>query len=136
MTVPCCAAFQGVTSELKTGYDWAYREFYRWGSIARASVNHASLKHRAKHFAYSVGWKKFERLWGSIVSLKQLTQMRPLLEMILSTVRTVDEPARPAYRSNVTTASDRAVHPVVGSVKVNRNVDSPDGIAGGTILTR
>src|SRR5262249_39628221 len=28
---------------LKRGYDWAYREFYRWPSIARASLSHGSL---------------------------------------------------------------------------------------------
>lgn len=70
--------------DLKTGYDWAYREFYRWRSIGRAALNHGSLKHRLKHFAYSAGWKKFERLWGSVIHLKQLTQARPLLEAILS----------------------------------------------------
>ena len=47
-------------SALKEGYDWAYREFYRWSSIARASLSHGSLKHQAKHFFYAAGWKKFE----------------------------------------------------------------------------
>ena len=46
---------------LKAGYDWAYREFYRWTSIARASLAHESIKHQAKHFFYATGWKKFER---------------------------------------------------------------------------
>jgi len=36
---------------LKTGYDWAYREFYRWSSIAAASFTHGTVKHQAKHFA-------------------------------------------------------------------------------------
>src|SRR5262249_36388779 len=44
---------------LKRGYDWAYREFYRWPSIARASLSHGSIKHQAKHFFYAAGWKKF-----------------------------------------------------------------------------
>ena len=45
---------------LKAGYDWAYREFYRWTSIARAALHHGTLKHQAKHFFYASGWKKFE----------------------------------------------------------------------------
>jgi radical SAM superfamily enzyme YgiQ (UPF0313 family) len=79
--------------DLKAGYDWAYREFYRWSSIGRAALAHESTKHMLKHFAYSAGWKKFERLWGSVIRLKQLTQARPLLEAILSPVgRTPGEP--------------------------------------------
>src|SRR5437588_13123840 len=36
-----------LTSEaLEAGYNWAYREFYRWGSIVRASCSHRRLKHR------------------------------------------------------------------------------------------
>src|SRR5262249_19189704 len=50
--------------ELKRGYDWAYNEFYRWTSIARASFSHGSLKHQAKHFFYASGWKKFEAGWN------------------------------------------------------------------------
>lgn len=72
--------------ELKAGYDWAYREFYRWSSIGRASLAHHSPKHMLKHLAYSAGWKKFERLWGSVIRLRQLTRARPLLEAILSPV--------------------------------------------------
>src|SRR2546422_2370318 len=45
-------------TELKRGYDWAYEEFYRWGSILEAASAHRSLKHRMKHFFYSAGWKK------------------------------------------------------------------------------
>jgi len=53
---------------IEAGYHWAYREFYRWSSIVRASRAHDSLKHQAKHFAYASGWKKFEAAWG--VTLK------------------------------------------------------------------
>jgi radical SAM superfamily enzyme YgiQ (UPF0313 family) len=79
--------------ELKTGYEWSYRQFYRWSSIARAAIAHDSPKHMLKHFSYSAGWKKFERLWGSVIHLKQLTQARPLLEAILSPVGTVPSPS-------------------------------------------
>jgi hypothetical protein len=69
---------------LKAGYDWAYREFYRWSSIARASLHHGTLKHQAKHFFYAAGWKKFEPLWDLVIRTRQLTQMTPLLEGVLS----------------------------------------------------
>ena len=71
---------------LKAGYDWAYREFYRWGAIARASLNHGSLKHQLKHFFYASGWKKFERLWDWLIRSRQLAKMTPLVEAVLSRV--------------------------------------------------
>jgi radical SAM superfamily enzyme YgiQ (UPF0313 family) len=69
---------------LKAGYDWAYREFYHWSSIARASLQHGTLKHQAKHFFYAAGWKKFEPLWDLMIRLRQLRQVTPLLEAVLS----------------------------------------------------
>jgi radical SAM superfamily enzyme YgiQ (UPF0313 family) len=71
---------------LKDGYDWAYREFYRWPSIGRASLSHGSLKHQAKHFFYATGWKKFEPLWNLVIRARQLRRMTPLLEAVLSKV--------------------------------------------------
>ena len=73
-------------TELKRGYDWAYQEFYRWRSIFEAASAHSSVKHRLKHFFYSAGWKKFERAWDIAIRIKQLSQMRPLLESVLSSV--------------------------------------------------
>jgi radical SAM superfamily enzyme YgiQ (UPF0313 family) len=71
---------------LKAGYDWAYREFYRWASITRASLHHGTLKHQAKHFFYASGWKKFEPVWDFLIRAKQLTLATPLLEGVLSRV--------------------------------------------------
>lgn len=71
---------------LKDGYDWAYREFYRWPSMIRGSLAHGTIKHQAKHFFYAAGWKKFERLWGAVIRAKQLPAMTPLLEAVLSKV--------------------------------------------------
>ncbi len=71
---------------LKEGYDWAYREFYRWSSIADAALHHGTLKHQAKHFFYAAGWKKFEPLWDMIIRARQLTRVTPLLEGVLSRV--------------------------------------------------
>jgi radical SAM superfamily enzyme YgiQ (UPF0313 family) len=70
--------------ELKSGYDWAYREFYRWGNIVKAASAHRNVSHRFRHAAYSAGWKKFEPAWDLVIRIKQLSQMRPLLETILS----------------------------------------------------
>ena len=75
----------GITPEaLKAGYDWAYREFYRWGNIFKAARAHRSSKHSLKHLAYSAGWKKFEPAWDFVIRLKQLSQMRPMLEAVLT----------------------------------------------------
>jgi len=71
---------------LKEGYDWAYREFYRWASIARASRHHGTFKHQAKHFFYASGWKRFESLWDLIIRARQLARVTPLLEGVLSRV--------------------------------------------------
>jgi radical SAM superfamily enzyme YgiQ (UPF0313 family) len=71
---------------LKRGYDWAYCEFYRWSSIAQASLSHGTMKHQAKHLFYASGWKKFEPLWNVIIRARQLGCMTPLLEAVLSKV--------------------------------------------------
>ena len=80
---------------LKEGYDWAYREFYRWRSIARGALSHHAVKHQVKHFFYAAGWKKFEPLWDAVIRARQLRIMTPLLEGVLSRVSAEDsgEPA-------------------------------------------
>lgn len=69
--------------ELEIGYHWAYKEFYSWKNIVRASHKHDSLKRQLKHLFYSGGWKKFEPLWNFLIKTKRLSSMRPLLESIL-----------------------------------------------------
>ncbi len=81
-------------AELKRGYDWAYESFYYWSSILKAASAHKSAKHSLKHFFYSAGWKKFELAWDLVIRIKQLSQMRPLLEAVLAPV------AQPVLRSN------------------------------------
>jgi radical SAM superfamily enzyme YgiQ (UPF0313 family) len=76
---------------LERGYNWAYREFYRWSSIARASASHDSIKHAAKHFFYAAGWKKFEPAWDMMIRLRQLRMMTPMLEAVLSRVTSGDK---------------------------------------------
>ncbi|MDO6433901.1 radical SAM protein [Flavitalea sp. BT771] len=70
--------------ELKSGYDWAYRSFYSWRNIVKASLGHDTFKHQLKHFAYAGGWKKFEPLWNFLIKSEGLNKMLPLLEAILS----------------------------------------------------
>src|SRR3954470_18611316 len=85
--------------ELKRGYDWAYESFYRWRSIFKASSAHESFKHRVKHFFYSTGWKKFEPAWDLVIRIKQLSQMRPILEAVLAPVAGRANAAAPALPS-------------------------------------
>jgi radical SAM superfamily enzyme YgiQ (UPF0313 family) len=93
--------------KLKEGYDWAYREFYRWNAIARASLHHGTLKHQAKHFFYAAGWKKFEPLWDMIIRARQLTRVTPLLEGVLSRVT--------GSKREVRNQSAGAVFPIVAN---------------------
>lgn len=77
----------GMSAEtLKSGYDRAYQSFYNWSNITRGASIHASLKHRAKHFFYAAGWKKFEPLWDVVIKAHRLHQMTPMLEGVLSRV--------------------------------------------------
>ena len=79
---------------LKSGYEWAYREFYKWSAISRASLHHGSLKHKAKHFFYASGWRKFEPVWDLLIRARQLAHTTPLLELVLSRVsRSRSEPS-------------------------------------------
>ncbi|MCX6181246.1 MAG: radical SAM protein [Bacteroidetes bacterium] len=73
--------------ELVDGYNWSYKEFYSWGNITKASLQHEQLKHQLKHFFYAGGWKKFEPLWNMIIKTEGLNKMLPLLESILAKVR-------------------------------------------------
>ena len=81
--------------QLETGYHRAYRDFYGWGNIARAARSHGSAKHRAKHFFYAAGWKKFEPLWDVVIKTRRLALMTPLLEGVLSKVTGPPRPVPP-----------------------------------------
>jgi hypothetical protein len=48
---------------------------------------HPTAEQRARHFAYSGGWKKLEPLWASAISLGRLGVMRPVLEGVLGALR-------------------------------------------------
>lgn len=92
---------RGITpAALKEGYDWSYRAFYEWKNIFKAASMHESMKHSLKHAAYSAGWKKFEPAWDFVIRVKQLAQMRPMLEAILSPVQRNTQPKSAAVGLN------------------------------------
>ncbi len=95
---------------LKAGYDRAYRTFYSWGNIARAALSHPSIKHKAKHFAYAAGWKKFEPLWDFAIESRRLDLMTPVLEAVLSKVTRRRE-RQPEVASSALRQSANTVRP-------------------------
>ncbi len=74
------------TQELEKGYHWAYKEFYRWNNIFKASFSHDNFKHQLKHLFYTGGWKKFENFWAFIINSGALKHMLPMLELLLCEV--------------------------------------------------
>lgn len=76
---------------LKNGYDWAYKEYYRWGNIVKASSHHEHLKHKLSHFFYTSGWKKFEPFWNFMIRHGNLNSMLPILERLLSTASPINK---------------------------------------------
>jgi radical SAM superfamily enzyme YgiQ (UPF0313 family) len=69
--------------QLEAGYWRAYRDFYRWGAIARGALAKETWAASARHFAYAAGWKKFEPLWDLVLRARRVAYMRPLLERVL-----------------------------------------------------
>ncbi len=81
---------RGLTpTQLKDGYDRAYREFYSYRNIFRSASAHASMTRSVKHFAYAAGWKRFEGAWNYIIQSQSMRRMRPMLESVLATVRPI-----------------------------------------------
>jgi radical SAM superfamily enzyme YgiQ (UPF0313 family) len=70
--------------QLEEGYWRAYRDFYRWRSIARGATAHNEIVAGLRHFAYAAGWKKFEPLWDLVIRARRAGMMLPVLESILS----------------------------------------------------
>jgi radical SAM superfamily enzyme YgiQ (UPF0313 family) len=69
---------------LEAGYWRAYKDFYRWGSILRGAATKGHLSDRLRHLAYAAGWKKFEPLWDWIIRARRVSNMLPMLEVILT----------------------------------------------------
>jgi len=101
---------------LKNGYDWAYREFYRWSAIANAAFTHGTRKHQAKHLTYAAGWKKCEPLWDLLIRARQLRMMTPVLEAVLSKVSRLC--GAPGFRNAPVSFRDTEPHSVDAPVKM------------------
>jgi radical SAM superfamily enzyme YgiQ (UPF0313 family) len=70
-------------SELEAGYRRAYREFYAWRNIVRASFSRGDAREHLRHFAYTAGWKKLEPMWDRVIRSGQVHRFVPLLETVL-----------------------------------------------------
>ncbi|MCP5537135.1 MAG: B12-binding domain-containing radical SAM protein [Akkermansiaceae bacterium] len=92
-------------AELETGYHRAYRDFYKWHAIVKASLFHGSAKHQLKHFFYTSGWKKFEPLWNFAIQMKKLNLMTPMLEGVLSKI--TPKQTKPVVQSSTLPAQSR-----------------------------
>ncbi len=71
---------------LEAGYWRAYQDFYRWRSIFRGVWAKDSWRQRARHLAYTVGWKKLEPVWNWIIRAERVANLRPALEQILAAI--------------------------------------------------
>jgi len=108
--------------QLEAGYRRAYREFYSWRNITRASFAHGDAREHVRHLAYTSGWKKLEPMWDWAIRSGQVHRLLPLLETILdrfgsgggampSRLRRTDArpvaPSRPASSARCATAGWR-----------------------------
>jgi radical SAM superfamily enzyme YgiQ (UPF0313 family) len=84
---------------LEEGYQRAYQQFYRWGSILKGAWAHEGWASKLRHAAYAGGWKKFESLWGLIIRARQVGSMRPILEAILDGLHKQHAAAAPFART-------------------------------------
>lgn len=73
--------------ELEDGFWRAWHNFYRWGSILQAASTKDTTTARARHLAYTVGWKKLRPLWGLALQTQRLAWARPALEAVLAAGR-------------------------------------------------
>lgn len=91
------------SEQLERGYHWAYREFYRWKSIARGASPHTDIVSGLRHLAYAAGWKKFEPLWDFVIRARRAGTLLPVLEAILSEFgRRPPEPGQSGLRAHRT----------------------------------
>ena len=75
---------RGMTpDQLVDGYWRAYRDFYSWPSIIRGVRGHDTTSAAVRHLLYAGGWKKFEPLWDTVIRMRHVTAMLPLLEATL-----------------------------------------------------
>ncbi len=62
-------------------------------ALAEIALVHGTIKHKATHFFYAAGWKKFEAAWNTVIRAGQLSRMTPLFEAVLSRVTAESRPS-------------------------------------------
>jgi len=86
--------------QLEEGYRRAYRDFYRWGSVLRGAAAKPDWAARARHAAYTIGWKKCGPVWDLLIRARHVGRGLPLLERVLAggtpTARTAAAASVPA----------------------------------------
>ena len=100
---------QLMPEQLESGYRWASRQFYRWGSIIRGAASKSSLVEAARHIAYAGGWKKLEPFWDWVIRAKRVCRLRPMLEAVLLGFGTRRLDARPRENETRTRRSSLRV---------------------------
>lgn len=99
--------------QLEDGYWWAYKEFYRWQSIARGAWTKPTLARQLRHVAYAGGWKKLEPMWDLVIRAQRTPAMLPVLEAVLSGLGRVGRDRSSSPGSDVgVPAGGEAVTPV------------------------
>lgn len=81
--------------DIEAGYWRAYREFYRWSNIWQGALVKTNWGDRLRHLAYSGAWKKLEPIWDVIIRAKEVNQLLPALESVLSSFSTPSTDALP-----------------------------------------
>jgi radical SAM superfamily enzyme YgiQ (UPF0313 family) len=72
---------------LEAGYWRAYRDFYGWRNILHSAAQHEDWVDKARHAAYTAGWKKFEPVWDWIIRARRVPSLLPMLETVLGASR-------------------------------------------------
>ncbi len=65
--------------EMEKGYNKAYKDFYKWRNIYKASKEHEEFGMKLKHFTYAGAWKKFEPVWNFMIKNEFLSKARGAL---------------------------------------------------------
>lgn len=69
---------------LEQGYWRSYRDFYSWSSIFRGACTKTHFADRLRHLTYTGAWKKAEPIWDILIRFKQVNQLLPTLEAVLT----------------------------------------------------
>ena len=70
--------------ELLDGHRWAYKDFYRWSSIYQGARTKDRMVDILRHLVYAGGFKKMEPFWSMVIKAGKISNLIPLLELILS----------------------------------------------------